>query len=285
MKKFTLSILLVWISCIIQLFAQDNVPQVDKDGVYMYTDQMPVYKGSKEERDKIIAENLKYPAEASLKQIEGVVLVQFVIGKKGNVSNFKVIRSIHPSLDEEALRVVKMLKKWIPGRHQGKPVSVRYNIPVNFKLSVPQKEQWDNTVDLVPKCQENASLQGVWQLCLGVDPLPGGKYRIKTAPVLKILSSDKTFINLYMNTMGNTSAITAMGTYQQTSDTTYYEYIFQSVTDPQLLGVKNNIRFEFVTKNILVLNYRMPGKEQEGKEMWVRVVQPKVEQPEIIKIL
>ena len=84
-----------------------------------------------------IAQNVKYPAEAVEKKIEGTVIVQFGINEQGKVTNPKVMRSIDPALDAEALRVVAQIPAFIPAKQNGKPVSSDFVLPIRFKLSKP----------------------------------------------------------------------------------------------------------------------------------------------------
>lgn len=79
-------------------------------------------------------EQVKYPMIAQENNIQGKVFVQFVIEKDGSVSDVKVARSVDPSLDKEAIRVVKAMPKWKPGKQRGKPVRVSYTVPINFQL-------------------------------------------------------------------------------------------------------------------------------------------------------
>ena len=83
---------------------------------------------------KFIADSLRYPSVSCEHRIEGSVVVRFVVDCKGNIVNPLVVRSVDPLLDREAIRLVKSMPKWIPGRQNGKPVCVIYNIPIRFKL-------------------------------------------------------------------------------------------------------------------------------------------------------
>ncbi|PKP17748.1 MAG: energy transducer TonB [Bacteroidetes bacterium HGW-Bacteroidetes-21] len=83
---------------------------------------------------KWIAQNTQYPQIAKDMGIKGKVFIQFIIDKEGNVTNAEVIRGVDPSLDKEALRVVKSMPKWKPGKQRGKPVKVSFQIPINFTL-------------------------------------------------------------------------------------------------------------------------------------------------------
>lgn len=283
MKKFTFSfLLLVWICSNIQVVAQQKMEQVRQDGVYYFADQMPVYPGGQAAIMQYLTKEVKYPAEALKKGISGNVLVQFVVGKKGKLSDFKVVRGVDPLLDAEALRAVKGLPgKWIGGRNKGKRVRVLYTIPVNFQTSVSENRS-SLEKDLKMNKNIKAPLEGIWQICTSVKPLGYGKYKIETGSYLKILSSDKKFTNMYFDQEGGRSVITAMGTYNKTSDATYVENIVKSVTDPELTGIANTLDYGFLSENLLVVSYQMPNRPVRGTEIWVRIVQPELKQPEIM---
>ena len=83
-----------------------------------------------------VGKNLKYPKKAQRMGIEGKVFVQFIIDEFGNITELKVIRGIGSGCDEEALRVMRLLPSWIPGKQRGKPVKVRMVLPLTFKLSM-----------------------------------------------------------------------------------------------------------------------------------------------------
>ena len=83
---------------------------------------------------KFISENVKYPEQAEKDSIQGRVVCSFVVGRDGSISNVKVVRSLHPLLDTEAVRVLSLMPKWIPGERNGKPVKVKYIFPVTFRL-------------------------------------------------------------------------------------------------------------------------------------------------------
>lgn len=83
---------------------------------------------------KFIADSLRYPSVACENRIEGRVIVKFVVDCEGNILNPSVFRGIDPVLDKEAIRLVKLMPKWIPGRQNGKPVNVVCLVPIRFKL-------------------------------------------------------------------------------------------------------------------------------------------------------
>ena len=97
--------------------------------------QQPEFPGGVEAMYKWIGEHLQYPAAAAEEGAQGRVTVEFVVSKTGAIENVKVVRGRHPALDKEALRVVKAMPKWNPGRNNGQPVKVTYILPVQFKLN------------------------------------------------------------------------------------------------------------------------------------------------------
>ena len=105
------------------------------DSVYEVAEVMPEFPGGTQALFKFISENLEYPQHAIDGQIEGRVVVQFVVDKTGKVGNIQVVRSIDKLLDRAAIDVVRALPAWKPGMQNGQPVNVRYTLPVSFKLS------------------------------------------------------------------------------------------------------------------------------------------------------
>lgn len=102
---------------------------------FVVVEEMPQFPGGNEAMIKFIAENLKYPKTAMDKGEQGRVILSFVIDKRGKVGDVKLIRSVSPELDAEAIRVIQAMPDWIPGKQKGKAVNVRYTIPIVFKLS------------------------------------------------------------------------------------------------------------------------------------------------------
>ena len=113
----------------------DSWGEEESDGeadIFQVVEDMPQFPGGSVQ--KWIAKNVKSPMIAQENNIQGKVFVQFVIEKDGSVSDVKVARSVDPSLDKEAIRVVKAMPKWKPGKQRGKPVRVSYTVPINFQL-------------------------------------------------------------------------------------------------------------------------------------------------------
>ena len=104
------------------------------DSVYEVAEVMPEFPGGTQALFEFISKNLEYPQNAIDGQIEGRVIVQFVVDKAGKVDNIQVVRSIDKMLDQAAIDVVRALPAWKPGMQNGKPVNVRYTLPIAFKL-------------------------------------------------------------------------------------------------------------------------------------------------------
>jgi TonB family protein len=146
---FTMVFALVTISCsnkiemdkpnikpVQKVHIQENPTKPDNHGEEVFTmaEIMPEYPGGTSELFKFLGNNLKYPERAKEQNIEGKVYVQFTVDSEGNVVDVVILRGIGGGCDEEAMRVVKLMHKWLPGEQDGKKVSVQYNLPINFKL-------------------------------------------------------------------------------------------------------------------------------------------------------
>jgi protein TonB len=108
---------------------------VEETEVFFVVEDMPTFQGQSSDAFRTyIQQNLKYPVIAQENGISGRVYVQFDIGPDGNVTNAIVVRGVDPSLDKEALRVVKSSPKWTPGKQRGRPVRVRFTFPIVFQL-------------------------------------------------------------------------------------------------------------------------------------------------------
>lgn len=113
-----------------------NIPQpVNRNRVYDVVEQMPSFPGGISGLRTYLNQNIRYPAEAQENCVQGRVVVSFVVGKDGHISDVTVLRSVDPSLDKEAIRVVRNMPRWTPGKQGGEPVRVRYNVPVSFRLN------------------------------------------------------------------------------------------------------------------------------------------------------
>ena len=107
-------------------------PEPEK--VFDMVEQMPTFPGGQQELMSYLGKNIKYPTIAQENGTQGRVIIQFVVERDGTITDVRVARGVDPYLDKEALRVVKSMPKWKPGKQRGKPVRVSYTVPVIFKL-------------------------------------------------------------------------------------------------------------------------------------------------------
>ena len=107
---------------------EDNTPQE----IFTIVEEQPTFGGGEEARQKFLSDNIKYPDLARENGIQGTVYVTFVVEPDGNISNVQVLKGIGAGCDEEAIRVVKMMPKWTPGKQRGKNVRVKINMPIKF---------------------------------------------------------------------------------------------------------------------------------------------------------
>ena len=103
--------------------------------IFQVVEEQPMFPGGMDELMKFLQTNIRYPKEAQERGLQGRVIVQFVVNKDGSISDENVVKSVDPQLDAEALRIVRSMPNWTPGKQRGKPVRVRFTLPVTFRLS------------------------------------------------------------------------------------------------------------------------------------------------------
>ena len=113
--------------------AEAPKPEVENK-VFDVVEQMPSFPGGQGALMQYLANNIKYPVVAQENGVQGRVVVSFVVERDGSITDVQVVRSVDPSLDREAQRVVKSMPRWIPGKQNGQAVRVKYNVPVSFRL-------------------------------------------------------------------------------------------------------------------------------------------------------
>lgn len=106
----------------------------EEQTIFEVVENMPEFNGGQAALMQYLAKNIKYPTIAQENGTSGRVIVQFVVNKDGSIVDAKVVRSVDPYLDKEALRVINSMPKWKPGMQRGKPVRVKYTVPVMFRL-------------------------------------------------------------------------------------------------------------------------------------------------------
>ena len=114
--------------------AQPEPPKEEENKIFDVVEEQPSFPGGAGALMQWLRDNINYPVVAAENGIEGRVIVQFVVSKTGAISDVRVARSVDPSLDKEAVRVVSSMPNWTPGKQNGSAVNVRYTLPVTFKL-------------------------------------------------------------------------------------------------------------------------------------------------------
>ncbi len=126
------------LACQEQIIAQQDKPRPaqvsESDEIYLVVDEVPTYQGGHEKMSEFISQNMKYPEKARKEIAQGTVFVEFIVEKNGTVSEAAVLKGVSKECDEEALRVVKILSPWNPGKQSGKAVRVKFVLPIKFKL-------------------------------------------------------------------------------------------------------------------------------------------------------
>lgn len=112
----------------------DEKPKEEETKVFDVVEQMPQFPGGPQALFEYLSKHIKYPAVAEENGVQGRVIVTFVVERDGSITDVTVVKSVDPSLDKEAQRVVKSMPKWIPGKQNGAAVRVKYTVPVTFKL-------------------------------------------------------------------------------------------------------------------------------------------------------
>jgi protein TonB len=110
------------------------VEEDDGNVVFQVVETMPSFPGGDAALFKFLSDNVKYPVIAQENGIQGRVICQFVVNRDGSIVDVEVVRPVDPSLDKEAIRVIKSMPNWSPGKQRGKAVRVKYTLPVNFRL-------------------------------------------------------------------------------------------------------------------------------------------------------
>lgn len=119
----------------VEIVEIEDEEEEDEAQVFVIVENMPEFPGGTLELRKYINQHVVYPEIAKENGIQGRVFVQFVVNKKGEVEQVKIVRGVDPSLDKESLRVIKNLPKWKPGEQRGKKVRVSFTVPINFQLN------------------------------------------------------------------------------------------------------------------------------------------------------
>ena len=133
MKKFIIMALMA-VFGLTTVSAQKTVVAQKNQKVFDIVEQMPEYPGGQAALFEYLSKNIKYPADAEKKKVEGKVFVTFVVDTDGKITDVSLMRKVFPSLDAEAIRVISAMPNWIPGKQKGRVVRVKYTVPIMFRL-------------------------------------------------------------------------------------------------------------------------------------------------------
>ena len=158
----------------IQVVGYNSAPKAEEQGeIFQVVEEQPMFPGGMEEMMKFLQQNIKYPIEAQEQGKQGRVIVQFVVNKDGSISNDSVVRSVDPLLDAEALRVVRSMPNWKPGKQRGKEVRVRFTLPVSFRLSGGSTDKAQESAK-VAQTENASSRDEIFQVVEEMPEYPGG---------------------------------------------------------------------------------------------------------------
>lgn len=252
---------------------QAAAEQQKEDKVFDIVENPPKFVGGETALYEFITKNIEYPKLAEENNIMGRVIVQFVIDEKGKVRDPKVLRSVDPILDKEAIRVINAMPDWIPGTQGGKPVKVKYVLPINFSPNINRVEKNSNkesgTFEDKRHLPASTGLVGMWRQSGAIDSngtiieIPSGNY--------KVINPDGTFYTFIVWGEKRPTQIGLYGTYTITSDSTYTEKIIKHGINPRMSGTSSELRYRFLDENLLLLEYKNEALNRWIPEIWRRV--------------
>lgn len=185
-----------------------KVPTQREDGVYLVVEEMPEFPGGEMALRNYMVNSIKYPADAAKDSIQGKVFVTFVVNADGTIGDAKVARGVHPLLDNEALRVVKALPVWKPGKQNGEAVRVSYTVPVKFALDGGKNKQ---TISFTPPKTNEKGVKEVFIVVEEMPEFPGGSVELRKFiasevryPTQAIMdkAQGKVFVSFVVNSEG-----------------------------------------------------------------------------------
>lgn len=240
------------------------------DKIYDKVDTPPAFPGGVEAMFEYLGKAIVYPVEAQAKGIQGRVIVQFVIDKKGNLITPQIIRGIDPLLDMEALRVVSSMPTWTPGLLKGKAVSVRFTLPIMFQLT--NHDKTTATPNNMDKAVEKSSrLDGFWQF--KGQSVGGSQFQPARGYTAKILlnGSFKTF-----KVLGNKTIITGEGNFDVVTDDYYIENITNHL-NTTLIGKSQKTEYRLEDNMLYVKFFVEKSNLGTDLNMWYEEVWERID--------
>ncbi len=252
------------------------------DKVFDMVETPPQFVGGDVALYEYLSKSIQYPAVAHENNIQGRVIVQFIVDEKGKVINPKIIRGVDPSLDSEALRVVNAMPVWKPGLQKGKAVKVRYTLPINFNLGSNQpKTNVNKPAETPVKIDDgkqhlatSKGLVGLWRQS-GITEINGEISEVLSGNY-KVINPDGTFYTFITWGEKKPTQIGLYGTYIITSDSTYTEQIIQHGINPRMNGTSSELRYKMIDENTLLIEYKNEAINKWIPEIWRRVEMAKI---------
>lgn len=160
---------------VIELIPANITHSTADDEIYEVVENMPRFpNGGMQALMQYLNESIRYPEAATKTGVQGRVTVQFIVDKDGSIDDVKILRSVNPDLDAEAIRVIKMMPRWEPGTHKGKPVRVKYTVPVMFRLTPEPVEKIDEMIVVGYRTPDAPVTGDVYEVVDKMPEFPGG---------------------------------------------------------------------------------------------------------------
>ncbi|WP_308553621.1 TonB family protein [uncultured Mediterranea sp.] len=160
---------------VIELIPANITHSAADDEIYEVVENMPRFpNGGMQALMQYLNENIRYPEAAIKAGVQGRVTVQFIVDKDGSIDEVKTMRGVNPDLDAEAIRVIKMMPRWEPGTHKGKPVRVKYTVPVMFRLTPEPIEKIDEMIVVGYRTPDAPVTGDVYEVVDKMPEFPGG---------------------------------------------------------------------------------------------------------------
>ena len=183
---------------------------VGNDTVFVVVEEMPEFPGGVAKMNEYLGKNIIYPEYAVNNNIEGRVIVEFIVNTDGTITSTKVKRGVHESLDNEALRVVKSMPKWKPGKNDGKLIRVMYTLPINFNLDIMPKFSSDEErieYFLRSRIEQNIDIQITEMGAMENFSFPIVRYKYQTPEIFEERINENKEIFEYIKSLSYTVKI------------------------------------------------------------------------------
>lgn len=156
----------------------EKMPQTQEEPIFAVVEQMPEFKGGISGLNQFLRQTIRYPDTCRKANIQGRVIVQFIVGNDGSISDVEVIKSVNKFLDNEAKRVISLMPNWTPGYQHGVPVRVKYTVPINFRLNNDFDKEESQRVDTISEEVSESGLSAPFQVVEQMPSFPGGDAKL-----------------------------------------------------------------------------------------------------------